>query len=303
MANKEKKKVNKKLLIALAILVLIAVTVVLVIVLIPKKTGKAVEKTQAQAEQMFLVGKDEKEMFLSFQDKVKKNATKYVKEIESAETISLMLNNILSFYNDYLVFTQDNKVFQKNYSTIMDGFSDANSYQRDMNKVVEKVYKQVETSTTFTEGAWKEFKEIFEKYVKSYSKSISGLNKVLIACMPTGVINNHLTSKVLDTIDAYLEVINLGFDKREAVVTYASNFVNTYLMGRYSPIKNYKYSSILHEKLARLNNFDLVYGKTIKDVISSIDANGEITISRIDKDEDGVHLAEVVNYLKGGLSA
>lgn len=296
----EKKKINKKWLIAIAILVLIAVVVVLVIVLLPKNTSKAITQVKAQSEKVYLKDNEEKEMFDSFQRKINVSATDYNEEVASAKKIAIVIQEVLDFYNDYVIYATNTKVFQNNYNVIMDGFKDANLYQKEMNAIAHEVYNKVDNSTTFTKGAWLDFKTVYVKYVKSYAKAFRGLNNVFVSCVPHGVINNDFTVKVLATVDNYLTVINKGFDSRAKIVNYASDFVKNYLNA--DLLSKYKFSENLQKKLTSINEFDQVYGKTIQDLIESVDKNG-FTIKVIEADKNGQILTDSQLFLIGGLSA
>lgn len=295
-----KKKINKKWIIALAILVLIAVVVVLVIVLLPKNTKGAVDKVQTQSEEMFLKDKTESSMFDEMQRKINNSATDYIGEVASAKTVLIMLNDIMDFYNDYMVFAKDNKTFQNNYNVIMDSFGDANQYQKDMNAICLEVHNKVENSSTFIKGAWTDFKVVYAKYIKSYSKAIKGLNKVFTDCVPKGIINNDYTVKVLTTIDDYLNVINTGFETKAKVIEFADTFTKSYLKSE--ELAKYKFSKNLQEKLASINKFSQLYGKTLQDVIATVDKDG-IHMTPSETDKDGKVLDDVKLFLLGGVRA
>lgn len=296
MAEKEQRKVKKGLVITLAILILIAIVVVLIIVLLPKDTNKAINKAQTQEASMFLQDSDERMMFSSFQTKISNaDLSTFVIEAKSAENISNTLKNIMHFYNKYLIFTNSNGTFQNNYNVIMDGFKDANAYQKQLNKIIKDVYERVSPTQTFTYGAWTDFKEVYVKYVKAYSKSINGLNKVLISCLPSGVINNDLTKVVLNTIDDFLIVINKGFDKNQYVVNYATTFVNYYLNTSNS-LAQYKFSSTLQDKVSKLNTF--IDKCPLIDVIEKINKQG---IEFSATDEISLEIVNVMkSFLQGG---
>lgn len=295
-----KKKINKKWLVALAILVLIAVVVVLVIVLLPKNTKGVVDKVQTQTEQCFLKDKTEVTMFDSFQRKINNSATEYIEEVASAKAVIVMLNEVLDFYNDYMVFAKDNKTFQDNYNLIMDGFNDANKYQKDMNAICLEVYNKVENSSTFIKGAWTDFKVVYAKYIKSYSNSIRGLNKVFTSCVPAGVINNDFTVKVLSTVDDYLAVINTGFEAKAKVIEFAGTFTKEYLNAEM--LSQYKFSENLQGKLKSINKFSELYGKSLRELIASVDSEG-IHMDPSETDTDGKVLADVKSFLLGGVQA
>ena len=294
-------KKSKKWIIALAILVLIAVVVVCIIVFIPKNTDNVLKQTYSQKETMFLKSDEDEKMFASFERKIQLNASEYTNEITSARKISNTLNNIIYFYSENIVFAQNNATFQSNYNLIMDNYGHANNYQERMTDKLTEIYNKVDSSSTFTAGAWEEFKGIFVNYVKCYSNSIKGLNKVYRDCVNDGIIHNDLTFLVLDTVDNYLEVINKDFTENRYVVNYANAFVNNYLVSYTTNLSGYKFSTATQDKVKLIHEFESVYGKgqNIKAVIESIGASG-ITYQTKPEDNKGV-LEQVKTLLNGGL--
>ena len=89
--------------------------------------------------------------------------TCYFFVIVSSANIDFSLERIKHF----LLFIIFKIVFQNNYNVIMDGFKDANLYQKEMNAIAHEVYNKVDNSTTFTKGAWLDFKTVYVKYVKT----------------------------------------------------------------------------------------------------------------------------------------
>ncbi len=294
-------KKSKKWIIALAVLVLIAIGVVFVVVFLPKNTSNAIKQTYAQKETMFLRSNDDEKMFASFERKVQLNASEYSGEIGCARKITVTLNNIIDFYSENIVFAQDNSTFQSNYNLIMDNYANANNYQARMTEKLVEVYNKVDSSSTFTAGAWEEFRNIFASYVKCYASAIEGLNNVYRDCVTDGVMHNHLTFLVLDTVDDYLDVISKDFTKQRYVVNYAYTFVNTYLVADSTNLSRYKFDETLQERVKLVNSFSDVYGKdqSIKNVIETIDASG-IAYEANPEDSNGV-LNEVKSLLNGGL--
>lgn len=299
----EKKRFNKKWLILLATLVLIAIIVVTVVLLLPKNTKEVVKQTQTQTTSMFLTTNDEEIMYASFQEKIRLNAVQYVTEASTVKQLSKDLTKIIKFYNQFLVLAADNGVFQNNYHVIMDGFNNANGYQKEMDAIIKEVYEKVNASSTFTEGAWTSFQSVYVKYVTSYHSAIAGLNRVFQGCLPAGIMSNEFTFQVLNTVDDYLDVIIRNYDSCSAIAAKFSTFVNSYVTNWNATLSQYKFSKVLQEKLKTMSELQTVYGKDVsfKKLIETIDETG-INYPSKDTDTNGI-LVIVKTFLNGGLSA
>ena len=298
----EKKK-GVKWIIILTILVLIAVTVTLIVVFLPKNTSKAVEQTDKQANSMFIVKDESKELYQTFQAKVRGTAEdKYGQETENVYNLSLSLNRIVGFYNDYLVFAESNKTFSNNYNKIMRNFNKANSYQEDMEEVIVEVNQYLgPIDTSFIEGAWREFRGYFVKYMDCYVNAVNGLKNVFKDCIPSGVIANEMTYLVLDNVDVYLECINANFEKSTMFINYLSSFTN-YLNKSNNILSKYPFNTTVQNKVKLVQDFSKVYGEDVDltTLIKSITQDG-FTFERPVQDVNNV-LDAAKSFLKGELS-
>ena len=159
---KKKMTRGKKWLIVLAVLALAAAIVVTVILCIPKKVSKVTDATRDMQQSMFLSNKDDKAKFDSFKVKLSSTSAQYSLEINNASRIIALYSKMTSFYNEKLVFAEDNKTYQNNYFTVLDGFDGARKAETEMRSVLKQVSEYTGADPTFVNPAWVRFKEKFE---------------------------------------------------------------------------------------------------------------------------------------------
>lgn len=304
MDDKENRK-GKKWIIVLSVLILIAVVVTLIIVFLPKKVGNAIKQTTTQSTSMFIIDDEDEELYKSFQTKVKGvMADKYGKETDDVYEVSLVLNDVMNFYSNYIVFAEDNKTFQNNYGTIMKSYEKANAYQKKMEQVVINVNKELGSlDATFIEGAWKEFKGYFLDYVYSYTSAFKALNKVFVKCVPNGVVVNDMTNLVLNCVDYYLDSINKDFSKASKKIEYLSDFSKYLVISENNALSQYSFNENLQTKVALVKKFSSVYGKdkTLKTLIEGINDTGFTFTSTVIDSENVLAISKT--FLTGGFSA
>lgn len=292
---------GKKWTIALAVIVLIAVVAVILIVCLPKNVNDVKNRAFAEQETSFLNDKDEAAMYSSFESKIAVSAPQYRTEASDAKTVSLMMGQILGFYNNYLVYAENNGTFQSQYRVILDGFNSMNTYQKGMKDILKDVNDYVgQDANTYITGAWQKFKVQYNGYVSSYAKTLEGLGKVFIDCVPKGVQNNDFTKLVIETTNDYLTVIAKHAENNSAVVSYASRFVSRYLIDTDTTFK-FEFNESMKTSLNKINEFTTVYKDNIISVIESIDASG-IKYQQQDIDQTNI-LSTVKSFLNGGITA
>ena len=131
---KEGKIKGKKWIIILSVLILIAIVVTLVIVFLPKNTDRVVELVDSQSKTMYLKNSDDKTKYKDFQNKINLNLSSSAKqEVENIYQLFISLNDVIDFYNQNLVFAQDNSVFQNNYNKVVRNLESANNVQKELN--------------------------------------------------------------------------------------------------------------------------------------------------------------------------
>ena len=303
------KKVNKKWIIALAILVLLVVTIVLVFVFLPKKIGDAVNRANEVEQTMFLQDSDETTYYTTFQNNVRGSKmpekTKITNEINAVLSLNETFKNILHFQNQQLVFVESTQTFQNEYNTIMDNFSRAMKGKDQMVSVMKEAYETLdENSTDPLFSAWTNFKDEFYRYSRGMLKSIKSLNKVIIAGLNDGVINNDYTVVVFNAIGDYLDVINeQRFDTlvdgnlSGGVIGYLNKFVQNNIVN-VQTISSYKFDTTLQDNLKIMNEFSIIYNASVKNVIETIKGTN-IGYSPSGSDLQG-SLTKLKNFLKGG---
>lgn len=300
MAEASKIK-SRKWVVALAVLVALAIIGVIIALCIPKNVDKLKNKVNAQEVTMFLQNNDEISKYQSFLDKINKDAPEHYTNAKDTQRVTAMLKDVLHFYNQYLPFAKSNKTFQSQYNAINGALKKADSYQKEMDNLLQAVYTTVENSSAYTSGAWLQFEGIYQNYIASFASAFDGLSIVFHDCTPRGLTNTDFTYKVLQTTNDYFKALSKNKKLNTYQVNYAETFIKQYINSAQSTIFTYEFSQELQDKLEKINTFTQVYkGDTIKDVIESITISG-ITYQKPDiEDENGV-LDILKTYLEGGL--
>ncbi len=295
---------GKKWIIVLSVVILVAIAVTLIIVFLPKNVNNAIERTNTQVETMFLKKDKNKKMYKDFQTKITSIEAinkEYGQETRDVYALTLAINDIMDFYNEYIVFSQDKSTFQANYGLIMKNYDVANAEQKKMEDVIVKVIQELgNQDNTFFESYWKEFKGYYLNYLNSYVVVINSLCEIYKDCVPNGILANELTNLVLDNIDNYLNVINKDFEKATYKIQYLDKF-RVYLNTKDNRVLiKYNFSEILQEDFALISTFSKVYGedKNLVNVIESINEDG---FAFEGSDSKGV-LEKTKTFLQGGLT-
>lgn len=296
---------SKKWIIVLSVVILVAIAVTLIIVFLPKNVSNAVERTNTQTQTMFLKQDKNKKLYKDFQTKITNIEAinkVYGQETQNVYTLTLAVNQIMDFYNDYIVFAEDKSTFQSNYGVIMKNYDVANTEQKKMEDVIVKVMQELgDQDNTFFESYWKEFRGYYVKYLNCYVTVINSLCEIYKDCVPNGILANQLTNLVLDNVDNYLNLINKDFEKSTYKIQYLNNFISYLDIKNNNVLIKYNFSEELQESYSLISTFETIYGKdkTLSSVIDSINENG-FTFESVSADSKGV-LDKTKTFLQGGL--
>lgn len=302
-----KKIKQKKWIIALAVLVAVAIAVTLVIVLLPKNTTNAVHQLDTQAKVMYLKKEGTDKNYQDLKGRIKGVAAldeEIGQEVEDVYTLCQDLNFTIEFYNSWLIYAQDNEVFQGEYNNILRQLSIASSKQDSMEKIVEEALAKFgPLDSGFFRGVWNDFKESFVGYFEANTSLIKSLNKVYQACIPESVIANKLTCLTLNTVDDYLAVIQEDFSKSSVKIAYLKVFLDYFNTSLKTVLVDYNFNTSLQTKYKQLTSFGEIYkDKTIKDLIKSMISGVNFDFEKAEDDDDNV-LDLCKNYLLGRLEA
>ena len=183
---------SKKWIIVLSVVILVAIAITLIIVFLPKNVSNAVERTNTQTQSMFLKQDKNKKLYKDFQTKITNIEAinkVYGQETQNVYTLTLAVNQIMDFYNDYIVFAEDKSTFQSNYGVIMKNYDVANTEQKKMEDVIVKVMQELgDQDNTFFESYWKEFRGYYVKYLNCYVTVINSLCEIYKDCVPNGIL-------------------------------------------------------------------------------------------------------------------
>lgn len=318
----------KKWAVMMGIVVLIAVIVVVVILCIPPNTYNAVETLNRTTQTSFLSSESEKVSYDKFENKLSQSRVNYyVQEFADIQILAESLQEVLDFYNDYLLFAEDNKTLQENYKTIKNGLNDASQSQQKLVSIISEANKlSAESTSTYLQGAVIDFRREFMNWLNYYCSAINGLNNSFKGSMGNILENNSASQFILNTVDDYLAIIKqdfqdvVNYDKKGVMQEYDykgvykatvkikgfSLYVDKYLStsSNNSEIKTYYFNNDLITKYQKLNNFFTLYNETnLQKIINSMKlTSGEIEISFVYEnvvDDSGVYDAIKI-FVKGG---
>lgn len=269
---------TKKWIIVLSVLVAIAIAVTLIIVLLPKDYKRIISMTQEHCESIYLKKNKDEELYKNFQDKIDLvYKDSYGVESDTVHSVLDSLGEVVDFYSEYIVFAENNKYFQKSYKPIVKGFENVSKYEDEMRKIVVDVNSKLgNQDNTFIASAWQKFKEYFQNYLKAYSKVISSLNNIFENCITDGIIQNEMTSLVLDTVDDYLDSIASDFDSSKTKVEYFTKFISylQYPNGR-AILARFNFDGELQDSIKLVQNFSKFYqDSNLKTLIDSVNDSG-----------------------------
>ena len=314
---------GKKWSIFLAIIVLVAIVVVVIILAISPNTYNAVETLNRTSQTTFLTVENDSIQYNKFKTKINASVVNaYTTELYDIESLTLAIDEILDYHNDYLAFAKNNKVFKKNYKEIKNSLNDSKNSQKELVKIIEKTNKLSDESSTYLQSAMIDFRKEYKSWLKFSKKAINALENVYTGSLGNITFNNPASSLILNTANDYLDVIvqdfsslvdsdvkganittyqikfnNLGLHSK---ITYFTSFVSRYINS--TEVDGYYFDSAVQEKYATLNSFFELYSQSnLVEIIDSINNSGEITKTYEGiTDENGVYNS-ICNFLKGGM--
>ena len=311
---------SRKWLIILSVLVLVAIIAVVIVLLVPGNTYSMVEVLHSHSTTSFLNenNRSEQENYSALLQDMSNEVTSYMQEMRDVETLSQTINVILKFYDEYIVFAQDNGTLTQNYKSIKSNLNKASRLQDDMNEEIVTLISLSDNSDTYQRNAWIDLRVIYVDWLESMQNAITRLNTCYQNCFDPSLTNNTASTLVLNAVDDYISVITDDFNdliendqKSNSIESYnytmngriklfeafvnarltSTNFVN-YIF--YQRIKNF-YDDV--------NQFYTVYSQEdFKYLLDSIAPNGAFTENFDDVNVSGslTCLANTKTFLSGG---
>lgn len=334
MADKkaEKKKEysagnGKRWLIGLGVIVFIAIVIVAIVLLIPANTTSATDLLNKSTTTSFMLSQTEKENYNTFELKVKntQKINKYLevmpKEMADVETISIAVGKILQHYNEYIIFVENTKAYKQNYKQIKNGLNGMIESQKQLNEIIAETNKLSESSPTYLQNAWIEFREEYAEWIASAKDAINGLSLAYQGGLGSSTINNLASKIILDTTSDYVNVICQDIEKtveeekenpNRNEYTYKAqgktlafkNFVARYLNTDVE-IKDYYFNDTHKTYFQKLNDFYTLYSQTnMASVIGSIEYLSDRAVVKLNfegvEDAKGVY-STVKEFVLGGV--
>ncbi len=326
MAEK-KTGAGKKLLIGFGVLALIAIIVVIIVISIPPNTSSTMDLLNKATTTSFMMRQNEKTKFDDFESKVSDSlqTNDYLKvlpkEMADVETLSITLAEVLDFYNEYIIFIQNEKVFQDNYKTIKVSLNSAKDSQKQLNAIMENVEKLTGQSSTYLQNAWVDFREVFTNWLGSYNSAINALRVAYQEGLGATTTNNSASNAILNAVADYVDVIYndfsalVKFEKEnpnatsyeytiQGKVKGFNDFVEAYLETA-EDIKNYYFDSTIKSKYEKINSYYEIYSEPdMKNAISSIEliSGNAVVTKTYENVEDSANVYSMVKlFLIGGV--
>lgn len=290
---------NKKWLYVVGALVLLAIIAVIIVICIPGNTFSTIEVLHSNATTSFLNedNKAENNNYSILTGKYSISVTEYGQEILDVQSLSQTINHVLDFYDEYLVFADDNSVLTKHYKNIKSSLNKASKIQDNLNYQINRINTLENESDTFQRNAWIDFRIEFVNWLTSMQSAINKLNLCWDGCYQLSYSKNIASDLVLDAVDDYIQVILNNYneliqnDKKSTKLSSYNytiagkikdfrSFVNKELGTR--EFQNYYYVEDSQNFYQNFYNdvakfYDLYEQDNFQKVINSINYEGEIT--------------------------
>ena len=311
---------SRKWLIVLSVLVLIAIIAVVIVLLVPGNTYSMVEVLHSHSTTSFLNenNRSEQENYSALMQDMSNEVTSYMQEIRDVETLSQTINVILKFYDEYIVFAQDNGTLTRNYKSIRSSLNRASRLQEDMNEEIVTIISLSENSDTYKRNSWIDLRVIYVDWLENMQNAITRLNTCYQNCFDPSLTNNTASTLVLNAVDDYISVITDDFndlienDQKSSSIesyNYTMNgriklfeaFVNARLTS--TNFVNYIFYQRIKNFYDDVDQFYTVYSQEdFKYLLDSIAPNGAFTENFDDVNVSGslTCLANTKTFLSGG---
>lgn len=305
---------NKKWLIAFGVLVLIAVIVVVILLVIPANTYSMVETLQTASTSTFLINDTEKNNYNDFKSKISGNSliNYYSQEMNDTIILTESLTDVVIYYNQFMVFAEDNDVLKENYKVVKDNLEEAFNDQKEMDNILSEVSKLADTSASYLQNAMVDFRTNYYHWLDNYKDAISGLSKCYQGCFKGSITNNKASTIILNTVNDFINVITNDFKllvssdvkadisssnynySSHGKILYFESFVDAYLNNNYE-INNYLFKADLQDKYQKISDFFTLYNETnFYEIINSISNSSNYPITKTYDVEDGEGLYDGV---------
>ncbi len=314
---------GKKWLVAIALVVLVAIAVVVVLICIPPNTYNAIQTLNRTTNSSFLVDSSkEQEDFINLRDKIEAvpKFQAYSEELNDIAWVATAVDEILEFYNDNIIFANNNKNLKKNFKPIKNNLNKAKEIQKKLASSLSKM-KEIARESDSMRNAIIDFRADFIRWMKANQKAVAALNSAYSGSMGNILENNTASRLILNTVDQMFEDVISSFEKTkeedkkgtDLKTDYYKAELSTIIFGRFvlenltetfdSPIKYYYFDEEIKAKFDKFERFFEVY--KLKD-LSSVLASAQKVGGRIDftktfegvEDKEGLY--ETVKSIIGG---
>lgn len=268
----------KKWLVIFGILVLIAVIVVGIVLFIPANTYSMIEALQENEAHFLMKDTEEQNDFNEFTIKLKSSEalSYYTEEINNVLVITDSLSDVLSFYNNYMVFAKSNKTLSSNTKSINKYISEANKIQKNIDNLLVETKKLDTEATSYLKNAWIDFRKEFVKYMDNYYKMFTSLYKCYQGCFDLSYSNNAASKRILNAVNDYVYCIMMDYksvsanDKKDSLyqgnysytsspkITWFKAFVDKCVVDN-TEITTYLYTPSLQSDYAKYDTFFTTY--------------------------------------------
>ena len=203
---KEGSGLGKKILIGLAIIALVAIIVVVILLCIPPNTYNAVETLDRTTNNMFLSKEKEKSDLKILKDNVTTaSLNSYTQELEDYSTIRDSIYGVLKYFDDNLVFAQNNKNFKKKYKAIKNSLNDSQESRDRLDNILADA--KGETKNDHVRNIVIDLRKEYITWVKCNQNAIKSLSQAYNGSMGNTLNNNLASSTIFDVVCDYLSVI------------------------------------------------------------------------------------------------
>lgn len=330
MADKKKEYSagnGKRWLIGLGVVVFIAIVIVAIVLLIPANTTSATELLNKSTTTSFMVSQTEKTEYDSFESKVAKTQkiNKYLEkmptEMADVQSLSLTISDVFKHYNDYIIYVENTSAYKQNYKAIKNGLNGTIQTQKQLNSKLGEINKLSESSPTYLQNAWIDFREEYVEWLGHANQTIQGLSNAYQGGMGNSTTNNLASKLILNTVCDYVNVLyqdfkqinteenenpnrsDYDYDIHGKVVAF-DNFATKYLASDVE-IKDYYFNNTIKTQFQTIEEFFTLYNETnMQNLIDSIQyISNKAVVSKTYtgvEDTTGVYV-QVKVFLLGGV--
>lgn len=295
---------TKKWLIALAVLVLIAVIVTVIVLLVPANTFSAIERLKQVSGTSFLQSNNERSNFNKVISRVSSSSLRrYSTELNDMITLSDNISIVLEYYDEHMIFAEENSTLKKNYKAIRNNLEDSINTQQSMNGIIAEINGLSENSDSHLQNLVIEFRGEFTDYISHMTKAFGALENCLDDCFNYTFTDNmslNLTlmattdfmTAITDDFETLLKTDKKGYTAQDysyqshGKIEVFDDFLQRHIIDD-SDIKTYFFDDNVKTEYSTINNYFSTYLQDdFVPMIKSIENSGNYNISLTFQTED-----------------